>query len=90
MLMKTLEDKIMQFDDWSKPWTFKKSVEESLTASELNLFKEMWLKAGSFELWNNSDLKSASETSQKYLKEHYSLSAQAIANMIRALAYEWQ
>lgn len=88
--MKTLDIKISRFDNWSQPWTFKNSVEQTLNDKELNLFHEMWLKAGVFELWNYSDLTIGCKASQKFLEANYSLSEKAIANIVRGLSYEWK
>ncbi len=56
--METLEEKILNFENWSQPWTFYKFVsnDKTLKESELNLFNEIWTKAGGFELWNKCDL----------------------------------
>ncbi|MFX0558685.1 hypothetical protein ACOCEA_17945 [Maribacter sp. CXY002] len=88
--MKTLENKILRFDNWSQPWTFKESIEQTLNESELTLFREIWLKAGNFELWNHSDLILGCKASQKFLEDNYSLSDKAIANVVRGLSYEWK
>ena len=88
--MTTLENKILQFDNWSQPWTFKNSVEENLDGMELKLFREIWLQAGNFELWNHSELLLGCENSQTFLEENYSLSINAIANIVRAMSYEFK
>ena len=88
--MKTLENKISRFDNWSQPWTFKKAIEQTLNNDELNLFQEIWLKAGAFELWNYSDLSLGCKTSQKFLENNYQLSDKAISNIVRGLSYEWK
>ncbi len=42
--MKSLENKILNFNNWSQPWAFKKTVEQGLNEEELTLFKEIWKK----------------------------------------------
>ncbi|MDT0553708.1 hypothetical protein [Urechidicola vernalis] len=88
--MKSLENKILLFDNWSKPWTFKKSIEDTLNKNELNLFKEICIKAGDFQLWNYSDLLVGCSMCERFLKDRYELSDEAITNIVRALSYEWK
>jgi len=90
--METLEDKILNFENWSQPWTFYEFVsnDETLKESELSLFSEIWTKAGDFELWNNSDLILGCKASHSFISKHYSLTDKAIANIVRALSYQWK
>ena len=88
--MKALENKILRFDNWSQPWTFKKSIEDTLNEKELNLFKEIYVKAGNVQLWNYSDLLVGCSKCERFLKDNYNLSEKAISNIVRALSYEWK
>ncbi|MEO5911761.1 MAG: hypothetical protein ABIP95_12800 [Pelobium sp.] len=90
--MKMLENKILSFENWSRPWTFHDFVMEdkTLTKNELNLFSEIWIKASDFELWNESDLILGSKASEKVIKKNYYLTTQAIANIVRAISYQWK
>ena len=90
--MKILEDKILRFDNWSQPWTFYEFVSKNkkLTKTELNLFNEIWVKAGDFELWNNGDILLNCKTSQAFIEKNYGLTNEAITNIVRALSYEWK
>ena len=90
--MKTLEDKILNFDNWSQPWTFHEFVssDKTLAEPEISLFYEIWTKAGDFELWNNSDLILACKASHSFIAKHYKLTDKAIASIVRALSYEWK
>lgn len=88
--MKALENKILQFDNWSQPWTFKKTIEDTLNENELNLFKEICVKAGNVQLWNYSNLLVGCSNSERFLKENYNLSEKTIVNIVRALSYEWK
>lgn len=49
--MITLEEKILSFENWRQPWTFHEyvSTDKNLTETELNLFTEIWTKAGDFQ-----------------------------------------
>ncbi|WP_293915362.1 MULTISPECIES: hypothetical protein [unclassified Sphingobacterium] len=90
--MKTLEDKILSFNDWSKPWTFHAFVlmDKALREDEVNLFNKIWTEAGDGELWKNQDLVSGCKASQTYIKKHYNLADKAVANIVIALSYEWK
>jgi hypothetical protein len=90
--MKTLEDKILSFDNWSQPWTFNEFVsnDHTLSESELKLFNEIWTKAGDSELWNSADLILCCKASQIFIAENYDLTDKAIANIVRALTYQWK
>ena len=90
--MKTLEDKILSFNNWSSPWTFYDFVcdEKTLSASEVNLFNEIWTKAGKFELWNDSDLALCSKASQAFILKEYNLKDEVAVNIAKALSYQWK
>lgn len=90
--MKTLEDKILSFDNWAQPWTFFEFVtsDKTLNEHDLNLFKEIYAKGGAYELWNGFDLILGCKTSHSFIAENYKLTDQAIANIVRALSYEWK
>lgn len=90
--MKTLEDKILSFDNWTQPWTFHEFVssDKTLTEPELSLFNEIWTKAGDFELWYYSDLILGCKASQRFISENYNLKDTTIANIVRALSYQWK
>jgi len=90
--MKTLEDKILSFENWTQPWKFHEFVtnDKTLTEVELSLFNEIWTKAGDFELWNNSDLILGCKASQTFISENYNLKDATIANIVRALSYQWK
>ncbi|MDP1815362.1 MAG: hypothetical protein Q8K92_13015 [Leadbetterella sp.] len=90
--MKSLEIKILEFDNWSQPWTFYEFVssEKSLNISDLNLFNEVWTKAGAYEFWNNADLIQCCKASQTYISENYQLKNNVIRNIVRALSYRWK
>jgi hypothetical protein len=90
--MKTLEDKILSFNNWSKPWTFHEFVssDKTLTDSELILFNEIWTKAGDFEWWNNSDLILGCKASHTFISKNYKLKDATIDNVVRALSYQWK
>lgn len=90
--MKTLEDKILNFDNWAQPWTFHEFVsnDKTLTEPELSLFNEIWTKAGDFELWNNSDLILGCKASQTFISKNYNLKDTTITNIVRALSYQWK
>ena len=90
--MKALEKKILDFDNWTQPWTFHEYVsnDSTLPESELSLFMEIWIKAGDFELWNNTDLILGCKTSHTFIAKRYNLSDKAIANIVRALSYDWK
>ena len=90
--MKRLEVKILEFDNWSQPWTFYGFVssEKSLNISDLNLFNEVWTNAGAYEFWNNTDLIQSCKASQTYISENYQLQNNVITNIVRALSYQWK
>ena len=90
--METLENKIISFQNWSLPWTFYDFIisDKTLNESELNLFKEIWNTASDFELWNERDLTLGCEASRKYVTKNYNLSDIAVANIIRAISYQWK
>ena len=90
--MKTLEDKILSFANWTQPWKFYEFVtnDKILTDTEINLFNEIWKKAGDFELWNNCDLILGYKASQTFIAKHYNLTDESIANIVRALSYQWK
>ncbi|MGJ1286437.1 hypothetical protein ACR79P_21770 [Sphingobacterium spiritivorum] len=91
-MMKNLEDKIISFDDWSQPWTFHGFVSDNkiLSTDEVNLFNKIWKEAGDAELWKYSDLTLGCKASHTYIEKHYVLADKAIANIVRALSYEWK
>lgn len=88
----TLEDKILSFDNWTRPWTFHEfiSSDKTLTPQELKLFNEIWTRAGRFELWNNSDLVLCTKVSQAFILEEYNIADKATAIIVRALSYQWK
>ena len=90
--MKTLEDIILHFDNWTQPWTFHEfvSTNKILNKTELELFDEIWAKAGDIELWNNADLILGCKATQIFIAENYDLSDKAIAYIVRALTYQWK
>lgn len=90
--MKTLEDKILSFDNWTNPWTFHEFIsnDKTLTEPELSLFYEIWTKAGNFALWNNSDLNLDCKASQTFISKNYNLKDTTIANIVQALSYQWK
>lgn len=90
--MNNLEEKILSFDNWPKPWTFREFItnDKALNENELNLFNEIWVKAGEAELWKNYDLVLGCKVSHRFISENYNLDDKAIANIVRALSYEWK
>ncbi|UQB69982.1 hypothetical protein [Epilithonimonas zeae] len=90
--MKTLENRILSFDNWEQPWTFCEFVfqDKTLNYNELNLFNEIWTKGGAFELWNDYDLVLGCKASHSFIADNYNLADKAIANIVRALSYEWK
>lgn len=90
--MKTLEDKILSFDNWEQPWTFHEFVtnDKTLNESELKLFEEIWTKAGARELWNDYDLVLGCKASHSFIAENYNLADKAVAFIVRALSYDWK
>lgn len=90
--MKALENKILSFSNWSQPWTFRAYILKSgtLTDAEINLFDEIWTRAGDSELWNKSDLTLCAKASEELIAKNYNLADTAIANIVRALSYQWK
>ena len=90
--MKTLEQKILEFENWSQPWTFHDFIiaDNTLSSVDLQLFKEIWKKAGDFQFWNNADLQLCAEKSRTFIADNYELGDQSIKNIVLALSYQWK
>lgn len=90
--MKTLQNKILSYDNWAQPWKFYEFIladnEMSLTDSEL--FKEIWKKASDFNLWKNGDLTIGTEASHRFIKDNYHLSDETVIPIVRAISYQWK
>lgn len=90
--MENLERVILNFNDWSKPWTFHEFI---TTNNELDdnsklIFEGLWLKASHFNLWNFSDLKKGMKTSYDFIKSNYELKHETIQYLIQAISYQWK
>ncbi len=90
--MKTLEEKIIEFDNWSHPWKFHECIisDKTLSEAELQLFEEIWKRAGNFKFWDNADLSLCAQKSRTFIAENYELADQSVANIVRALSYQWK
>lgn len=90
--MQALEDSISNFDNWAQPWTFRDYIlnDKTLTDIEINVFTEIWAKAGSYELWKNGDLDLCCKASEEFIAKHYDLTATTISKIVRALSYQWR
>ncbi|WP_306349730.1 hypothetical protein [Flavobacterium sp. '19STA2R22 D10 B1'] len=90
--MKTLEQIITTFNNWSQPWTFQEYIitNPELDDEKKSIFNEIWTKAGSDDIWKFSDLILGCKASQNFIRNHYELKEDAIANIVRALSYQWE
>lgn len=88
--MTNLEAKILAFDDWTKPYTFFKTIAEKLPEDELALFQEIWEKASDREIWRIHDLILACKITQTFVRDTYGLDDNAIARIVRAISYDWK
>lgn len=90
--MLALQNKILSFNNWSQPWTFHEFVsgDKTLPETDLHVFNEIWTKAGDAEFWNNADLILCCKASQLFITQNYDLTERAVANIVRALAYQWK
>ena len=90
--MKELETKILSFKNWEKPWSFYEFVcsEKNSNPKEVKLFIEIWTHASAFELWNNCEIILACKASQKFIMDNYDIDEGAVANIVRAISYEWR
>lgn len=87
-----INDVILLFDNWSQPWTFKTFVNENsqLSDAEKELFKSIWNVASDSSNWKDCDLISGCKITQNRLMKFFSLSEDAITNIVRAVSYEWR
>jgi len=90
--MKKLAQVILSFDNWTQPGTLYNFVLDSELLDENTklIFREMWEKANSFDIWKFSDLILSCKASQKLLADNYYLEDNAIANIVRAISYQWK
>ena len=90
--MKKLAQIILSFDNWTQPRTLYTFVLDSELLDENTklIFKEMWEKANNFDIWNVSDLILGCKVSHKLLADNYDLEDNAIANIVRAISYQWK
>ncbi|MDQ6845811.1 MAG: hypothetical protein M3Z92_15950 [Bacteroidota bacterium] len=90
--METLERIIATFDKWAHPWTFYNFVLDNDQLDEKNksAFREIWTRAGDYELWNFSDLLLGCKTAEQFLKKNYPLTDDTIRSIVRALSYQWK
>lgn len=90
--MQVIEKVILEFTNWSQPWTFYKSIynHTQLDDKQRLKFEEIYKKAASIELWNHSDLNLGCKNSRIFLKNNYEMSDYAVDNIVRALSYEWR
>lgn len=88
--MKNLEKVIINFDNWSNPLLFKELILEDTTLSsdEVESFKDLWSKADDPLIWKDLDEILACKASQHLIRENYELSDEAIAKIVRALAFK--
>ncbi|MCA6437617.1 MAG: hypothetical protein IM600_17185 [Bacteroidetes bacterium] len=90
--MKDLEKVILSFNNWSYPWKFQEFVltSDKLSESDKEIFKDIWLKAGDIEIWNDCDLILACKACHFYIKNNYELSDNVVGLITRALSYSWR
>ena len=90
--MKTLDDVILSFDDWTHPWTFNEFVinSTSLTAQDKSYFNQIWTAAVDSHNWKNADLGLCSEIARNRLIKEFSIVDKVTENIVRAAAYQWR
>ena len=90
--MKSLEAVILNFDNWSLPWTFFNFVinNHSLTDKDKELFRDIWLTAVDSDNWKNSDMAKGSKLTESKLKELYKLTDNTVSSIVRAASYQWK
>lgn len=89
--MKNLENIILSFENWSKPWIFKESILKNpeLSTEEAKIFNEIWTKTSGTEFWKDFDLVLSCKTTQSFIRDNYNLSDEVIAKIVRALSYNY-
>ena len=90
--MKHLSHIIENFSDWSKPWTFYKSIlnNTELNDAEKEFFSKIYKKASNYEIWNYSDLTIGAKNSRFFLRNNTDFSEKTIKQIVNAIAYEWK
>ncbi len=87
-----LEEAILSFRDWERPWSFLPQVNGWLgTAASRTSFGYLWSEATAARHWNNPGLGQAGMAVEQTLRERYpSLSQDAVAAVVRAASYQWR
>lgn len=88
--MTNIENAIITFDDWTKPYEFFKSVSEKLSGDDLVLFQEIWGEAINREIWRIHDLILACKITHTFIRDNYALDDHTIGLIVRAASYDWK
>lgn len=87
--MKSIEDAILEFDNWDEPKTFYDRVCASLQGENLLLFQEIWKKADDAEHWQHLDIVLGCKTTHNFIRNNYNLEESAIGTLVRAISCNW-
>lgn len=90
--MTVLETIIISYDDWRHPWKFNEFVtgHKELSLPEIELFNEIYNKAGDINFWNRDTFESCSQACDEFIKTHYNITDDAASAIVRALSYQWK
>lgn len=88
--MTKIETAIITFNDWSKPYTFFKTVSEKLSGDDLILFQDIWQKANDPEVWSVHDIILSCKITQTFIVNNYGLEEHATTQIVRAITYDWK
>ena len=86
---KSIENAILEFDNWNNPDTFYESVCASLQDENLKLFQEIWKRADDAEHWKHLDIVLGCKATHNFIRNNYDLDEHIIGTIVRAVSYKW-
>ena len=89
----TILEAISTFRDWSAPWTFERSIRETIGShsEEKKLFEELVLEASRADHWQTVDLGLGCKIAHAETKKIFpNVEDVVIASIVRAVSYDWR
>lgn len=91
--MDKLNEIILAYEAWNRPWDFEESIAEceQLSPQELALFADIWGEATDGRHWKQPHLSDGCVAAENALRERFpALNREATARVVKAASYVWK
>jgi hypothetical protein len=87
----SINEAILSFTNWDRPWEFEDAVRSLLNENDMILFDAAWAAALDERNWRDSDLVRCGEIAHARVRDTFPmLHEEAIDGIVRGASYQWK